>query len=143
MPAFVAPADLGDDDLDLVGLLVLGEDGAERLGVGIGERPCGDVGSVVGVAPQVGVADAGDPQVLELVVLADPGEGNAVVDLADLVERAAARVVGDEEDALVVAEDDDRAAAGDAGAGELRPVGHDLLRGDVEGWLRHARPPPP
>jgi hypothetical protein len=45
--------------------------------------------AVVLVAAQVGVADAGQPQVLELVVLADRGEGDPVVDLADLVQRVA------------------------------------------------------
>ena len=40
------------------------------------------------VALEVGLAHAGDAQHLELVVLADAGERDAVVDLADLVERA-------------------------------------------------------
>ena len=45
------------------------------------------------------MADAGDPQHLELVVLADAGERDAVVDLADLVQRAG-RVLGDDDDAV-------------------------------------------
>ena len=64
-----------DDDLDLVRLGLLGEDRPQGLGVGIGQCPGGDIGAVVGVAAQVGVPDAGDAQVLELVVLADGGEG--------------------------------------------------------------------
>ena len=70
-------ADLGHADLDLVGLLLLGEDRAERLRVGVGQRAGGDVAPVVGVAAQVGQPDAGDAQVLVLVVLADAGEARS------------------------------------------------------------------
>ena len=45
-----------------------------------GKGPRGDVGAVVGVPPEVGVADARDPQALELVGATDRGEGDAVVD---------------------------------------------------------------
>jgi hypothetical protein len=62
---------LGDDELDLVRLAGLGEDRAEGLRVGVGQAAAGDVAAVVLVAAQVGVADAGQAQVLELVVLAD------------------------------------------------------------------------
>ena len=41
------------------------------------------------VALEVGGADAGDAQLVELVVLADAGERDAVVDLADLAQRVA------------------------------------------------------
>ena len=43
--------------------------------------------AVVGVAAHVGQAHTGDAQVLELVVLADRGEADPVVDLGDLVQR--------------------------------------------------------
>ena len=90
--------------------------------------------SVVGVAAQVGVAHPGHPQVLELVVLADRGEGDPVVDLGDLVQRPA-RVLADEGDAVVVGEHHDRPSAGDPLAREVGPVLHQLLGRDVE---RHA-----
>ncbi len=134
-------AHLGDDDLDLVRLGLLGEDRPEGLGVGVGETPGRDVGAVVGVAAQVGVPDAGDPEVLELVVLADRGEPDPVVDLRDLVQ-AAAGVLGDEGDAVVVAEHDDRATAGDPLAREVGPVLHQLLGRDVERHAGGHRAPP-
>ena len=124
-------ADLGHAELDLVGLLLLGEDRAERLRVGVGERAGGDVAPVVGVAAQVGEPDAGDAQALELVVAPDGGEADAVVDLAHLVQRGAG-VLGDEQDAVDVGRHDHAAAAGDALAGVLRAVAHDLLGRGVE-----------
>ena len=80
-------ADLGDEDLHLHRLHLVGEDLAEHLGVGVGQAAGVDVLAAVLVALEVGVADAGDAELVELVVLADPGERDAVVDLADLVER--------------------------------------------------------
>src|SRR5690606_21915788 len=67
-----------------------------------------------------------------LVVLADPGEGDAVVDLADLPQRVA-RVLGDDGDAVVVGERHQAPAPGDALAGVVGPVLHHLLGRDVEG----------
>ena len=128
---------LGDDDLDLVRLGLLGEDRAEGLRVGVGQRPPGDVTPVVRVAPQVGEAHAGHPEVLELVVLADRGEGQPVVDLAHLVQRGRA-VLGHHEDAVGVGQDDDAAAARDALAGEIGAVLHQLFWRDVERG-RHGR----
>jgi hypothetical protein len=81
-------AQLGDHDLHLVRLVALGEDRPEDLRVPVGQPPGGDVGAVVLVSPGVGVADPGDAQVLVLVVAADRGEADPVVDLADLVQRA-------------------------------------------------------
>ena len=129
-----AVADLGDAELDLEGLRLLGEDLAEGLGVGVGDDPAGDVAAVVGVAADVGQADAGDPQALELAVAADGGEADAVVELADLVQGGAG-VLGDEQDAVGVGEDGDAAAAGDALAGVLRAVAHELLG---RGVVRHG-----
>ncbi len=117
---------LGDDELHLVRLAGLGEDRAEGLGVGVGEPAAGDVAAVVLVAAQVGVAHAGQPQVLELVVLADRREGDPVVDLADLVQRVAG-VLPDEQDPVGVGEREDGAAAGDALAGVVALVLHHLL----------------
>ncbi|GAA3071208.1 hypothetical protein GCM10020000_64790 [Streptomyces olivoverticillatus] len=123
-----AGSDLGDDQLNFVRLLPrAGEDGAEGLRIDIGKAAGGDVLAVVGVAAQVGVAHAADAQVLELVVLAHRREGDPVVDLADLVQ-GAGRVLGDEDNAIVVLEDHDAAAARDALAGVLGAVGHGLLR---------------
>ena len=90
---------LRDEDLDLVRLHLVGEDLAEGLAVRVGERARVDVLARERVALEVGLAHAGDAQHLELVVLADPGERDAVVDLADLVERAE-RVLGDDHDAV-------------------------------------------
>ena len=90
--------------------------------------------AVVGVAAHVGEPDAGDAQVLELVVAADRGERDPVVDLADLVQRLR-RVLGDEQHAVGVLQRDHGAAAGDALAGVVGPVLHQLLGRDVE---RHA-----
>ena len=129
-----AVADLGDAELDLEGLRLLGEDLAEGLGVGVGDDPAGDVAAVVGVAADVGQADAGDAQALELAVAADGGEADAVVELADLVQGGAG-VLGDEQDAVGVGEDGDAAAAGDALAGVLRAVAHELLG---RGVVRHG-----
>ncbi len=137
--AVAVDAHLGDHDLDLEGLGLLGEDGAERLGVRVGQRASRDVGAVVGVAAQVGVADARHAQALELVVAADGGEGDAVVDLRHLVQRPG-RVLGDEGDAPVVAQDDDRAPARNSLAREVSPVLHDLLGRDVEGHAHRAPP---
>ena len=130
---------LGHEQLDLVGLLAAaGEDRAEGLGVGVREAAAGDVAAVVGVAAHVGQPDAGDPEVLELVVAADGGERDPVVDLADLVQRLG-EVLRDEDDAVGVLHDDQGPPAGDALAGEVRPVLHQLLGRDVE---RHAHAGP-
>ena len=97
-----------------------------------------DVAAVVGVAPHVGVADAALAQVLELVVLADGGEADPVVDLADLAQ-GAGRVLGDEGDPAVVAQDDRRSAARDVAARVVGVLLVALLGGNVEGhrhdWL--------
>ena len=131
--------DLGDDDLDLVGLGLLGEDRAQSLSVGIGKSARGDVAAVVGVAPQIGVTNPGHPQVLKLVVLAGRRESNAVIDLGHLVQSTGG-VLGNEGDASVIAQNHDRATSGDSLAGEVRPVLHELLGRDVE---RHSHRAPP
>ena len=86
-------ADLGHEDLDLHRLHLVGEDLAEDLGVLVGQAAGVDVLAAERVALQVGVADAGDAELVELVVVADAGEGDAVVDLADLAQRVR-RVLG-------------------------------------------------
>jgi hypothetical protein len=133
-------ADLGDEELDLVGLLpAAGEDGAEGLGVGVGQAPTGDVAAVVGVAAHVGQPHSGDAEVLELVVAADGGEGDAVVDLGDLVQRLGG-VLRDEQHATGELDDHHRATAGDALAGVVGPVLHQLLGRDVEGHAHRLAP---
>jgi hypothetical protein len=132
--------DLGDEDLHLVGLVATGgEDRAERLGIGVGEAASGHVTPVVGVAAHVGQAYARDAEVLELVVATHGREGDAVVDLAHLVQRLG-RVLRDEQDPVGVLDRDDGAPAGDALAGEVGPVLHQLLGRHVE---RHAHERPP
>ncbi len=133
------PAHLGDHDLDLVRLDLLGEDLAQHLGIGVGQAFRGHVAAGVGVALEVGVADAGHPQRFELGVLAHAGEGDAVVDLADLVE-GAARVLREQQDPVGIGHRGDRLAPGDALAGVLRPVLHQLLGGHVEGEVHRAAP---
>jgi len=130
-------AHLRDHDLDLVGLGLLGEDRAERLRVGVGQAAAGHVAAVVGVAAQVGEAHTRDAQVLELVVLADGREGDAVVDLADLVQRPG-EVLADEQDAVVIGEYDDAATPGDALAGIVGAVLHQLFGRDVSERHRHG-----
>ena len=92
----LAVAQLGHQDLHLERLHLVGEDVAEVLGVEIGQRARVDVLAAERVALGVGVAHPGDTQLVVLVVLAHSGEGDAVVDLADLVERPR-RVLGDDE----------------------------------------------
>ena len=70
--------------------------------------------------------DACDPQVLELVVLADSREADAVVDLAVLVQ-CAGGILGDDGDTAVVFEGDEAAPARDALARVVRAVLHDLF----------------
>ena len=130
---------LRDEDLDLVRLHLVGEHLTEGLAVGVGERPRVHVFAGERVALEVGLAHAGDAQHLELVVLAHPGERDAVVDLGDLVQRAE-RVLGDEDDAVDHAEGDQAATAGDALPRVVGAVLHHLFRRDVEG---HAHSPLP
>jgi hypothetical protein len=146
--------DLGDEDLHLHRLHLVGEDLAEDLGVLVGQAAGVDVVTAVLVALDVGGADAGHPHLVELVVAADAGEGDAVVDLADLAE-VVRGVLRHEGHAVVVDHGHQRAAAGDALPGVVRPVLHHLLRRDVErhahaprscsrwtSWLTAASPPP-
>ena len=107
------PVDLADHDLDLIGLHLLGEDGGERLGVRVGQVASLDVLAPVLIATEVGEADACDAELLELRVLPDAGEGDPVVDLADLVQRGAG-VLCDEQQPVRELEPDHRASTGDA-----------------------------
>src|SRR5207248_11296224 len=95
--------------------------------------------AAVGEALRVGVADAGHAELVELVVPAHTGEGDAVIDLVDLVQRARG-VLGGDEDALGEHRGDERPSARDPLAGVVGAVLHDLLWGHVEGH-RHGRWP--
>ena len=130
----VAGAELGHQDLDLERLHLVGEDVAEILGIEVGQGAGVDVLPAVGVALGVGVAHPGHPQLVVLVVLAHPAEGDAVVDLADLVQ-GAGRVLRHNGDAQVVGGGHQGATPGDALLGVLRPVLHHLFGGHV---VRHA-----
>ena len=126
--------DLGDEDLHLHRLHLVGEDLAEDLGVLVGEAARVDVVARVLEPLEVGGPDTGDAELVELVVLADTGERDAVVDLADLAQRLR-RVLGDDGDPVGVAQRDQCSTAGDAFAGVVGTVLHHLFGGDVE---RHA-----
>ena len=99
-------ADLGDEDLDLHRLHLVGEDLAEDLGVLVGEAAGVDVVAAVLVALEVGRPHAGHTQLVELVVATDAGERDAVVQLADLAQGLGA-VLGDDGDAVGVAQGDE------------------------------------
>ena len=77
---------LGDEDLDLHRLHLVGEGLSEHLRVVVREAPSLDVLTAVREALQVSVAHAGDTKLVELVVFAHTCEGNLVVDLRDLVQ---------------------------------------------------------
>jgi hypothetical protein len=121
--------DLGNTEFNLVRLGLLGEDGAECLGVDVGELPAADVTTVIGVAAGVGVLDATAAQAVELVESTDRGESDAVVDLADLLQRTR-WILGHEQHAAGVGQRHHTAATGDSFTGDLRPLPHRLLRGD-------------
>ena len=106
-------AHLGHHDLHLEGLRALGEDRAEGLRVPVGDAARRHVVPVELVAGDVGVGDPGLTQVLVLVVAADRGEADPVVDLADLVQRAG-RVRRHQEDPARVLQCHAAAAARDA-----------------------------
>ena len=94
---------LGDEDLDLHRLHLVGEDLPEHLRVAVGQAARVDIVAAVLVALEIGGAHAGDAELIELVVLADAGEGDPVVDLADLAQ-GVRRVLGNERDAVAVAQ---------------------------------------
>ncbi len=118
-------ADLGHHDLDLERLHALGEDRAEVLRVVVGDAARGHVAPVELVPGDVRVGDPGLAQVLVLVVPAHGGEGDPVVDLADLVQRAGG-VGRHQHDPALVLQRDAAAAAGDPLAGVLGLVPHGL-----------------
>ena len=125
-------ADLGDDDLHLIRLARrLAEVGAERLGVPVGQAARGHVAAVELVAGHVRVGDAGLAQHLVLVVPADRGERDPVVDLADLVQHAG-DVGGHQQDAARVLHDHRAAAARHALARVVGLVAHRLLGRHIE-----------
>ena len=130
---------LAHEQLHLEGLDVLGEDVAEPLRVRVGQGLGAHVPPAVGVPLDVGQPHPRHPQVLELVVLAHPGEGDTVVDLRDLVEQGG-RVLGHEQDAVAVLDGHDGPPAGDALAGILRLVLHHLLGGNVVRQRHQAFP---
>ena len=120
-------ADLGDHDLDLERLSGrFAEDRAQRLGVPVRDAARRDVAAVKLVAGHVGVRDAGLAQVLVLVVAADRGERDPVVQLADLVQHAG-HVGRDHQDAARVLEHHGAAAACDALARVVVLVAHCLF----------------
>ena len=77
---------LGHTELDLVRFGLLGEYGAQRLGVYVGQLAARDIASCVGVAARVRVLDAAAAQIVELVEPSDGGEPDPVVELTDLLQ---------------------------------------------------------
>src|SRR4029077_9654475 len=130
--------DLGHAQLDLVGLGLLGEDGAERLRVHVGQLPARYIPTVVGVAASVGELDAAAAQVVELVEPAHGSEPDAVVELADLLQ-GPRRVLRHEKHTAGVRQRHHAATAGDSFARELRTLAHRLLGRD-EIWKAHESP---
>ena len=127
----VGVADLGHENLDLHRLHLVGEDLPQALRVLVGEAPRIDVLTAERVPLHVRVANPRDPELVELVVLADPGERDPVVDLADLPQ-CRRRVLGADRDTVVEPEPDEAPTASDALAGVIGAVLHDLLGSDVE-----------
>jgi hypothetical protein len=82
----LAGSDFRHGQFHLERLLLRGEDGTQALGVDAGQSPGGDVLAVVGIAADVGVTHPGLAEALKLVVLPDGGEGDLVVDFADLMQ---------------------------------------------------------
>ena len=76
---------LHDENFNLEGLELLGEDVPDDLTEGVGQALGGDVLAAVGEPFEVGVPDGGLAEVLKLAVLARSRECDAVVNLADLV----------------------------------------------------------
>jgi hypothetical protein len=124
-------AHLGDEDLHLHRLHLVGEDLPEDLGVVVGQAAGVDVVAAVLEALQIRGTNAGHAQLVELVVLAHTCEREPVVDLADLAQRAAG-VLGDQCDAVVVADRHQRSPASDALARIVGAVLHHLFGRDVE-----------
>src|SRR5581483_9887513 len=75
---------------------------------------------------------------VELVVFADTGKGDPVVDLPDLVQGSRG-VLSHDEDPVGVHAADEGPAPSDVLPGVVGPVPHQLFRRDVEG---HAHRPP-
>ncbi len=134
---FGLETNLGDEDLDLHRLHLVGEDVAEDLGVLVGQRPGVDVVARVLEPLEVGSTDARHPKLIELVVLADAGECDAVVDLTDLAKRLR-RILGDDRDAVRVPDCHQCPTAGDALAGIVGAILHDLFGSDVERLTHRA-----
>src|SRR4029077_2040724 len=111
------------------------EDRAESLCVHVGQLAARHIPAVVGVTAGVGELDATAAQVVELVEPADGREPDAVVELADLLQRPR-RVLRNEQHAAGIRQRHHAAPAGDAFARELRTLAHRLL-GRNEIWKAH------
>ena len=120
----------------------MGEVVAEDLGVLVGQRAGIHVVAAEGITLEVGVANPGDSELVELVVPADAYEADPVVDLAHLAQRVG-RVLGTQENTLGVRAPDGRPTASDALAGVVRFVLHQLLGRDVHGHGHRTIPDPP
>ena len=131
-------AHLGHEDLDFHRFHLVSEDLTQDLRVVVGQAACVDVVAAVLEALQVGGAHAGHTELVELVVLADAREGDAVVELTDLAQRVAG-ILGDQRDAVVEANSHQRTPAGDPFARIVGAILHHLLGCDVEGHAHRLR----
>ena len=127
----VGVADFGHENLDLHRLHLVGEDLSQALRVLVGEASRIDILTAERVPLHVRVPNTRNAELIELVVLADPGERDPVIDLADLPQRRRG-VLGADCDTLVEPEPDEAPAASDALAGVIGAVLHDLFGSDVE-----------
>src|SRR5690606_9274227 len=103
------------------------------------QAPGVDVLAAERVALEIGSTNARDAELVELVELADAGEGDAVVDLRDLA-KGVRRVLRADHHPALVHDGDEASTAGDALAGVVGPVLHHLLGCDVEGHAHEAPP---
>ncbi len=136
----VLVADFRDEDLHLVRLHLVCEDLVQRLRVRGGEFLRAHVLAGVRVALEVRVAHARDAQQLVLAVQPDRSESDAVVDLADLLQRAGG-VLGNDDHPGRTLQCEQTAAAGDALPRVVGAVLHHLFGRDVERGAHDSAPP--
>ena len=66
---------------------VAGENSANGLGIGIGQRLRGDILAAIGIAFEIRITNAGFAEIFELAIFPNASKSNAIVDLGNFVER--------------------------------------------------------
>ena len=127
------------NNLDLKRFGVFGKDGSQCLGIGIGKTAASDVFAIVGIPPGVCEPHPGYSKAFKFVVFTDRGEGNAVINLADLVQ-CTRRVFGHKCDPISVLNDNDTSPSSNALAGVVGLVLDDLFGGNIKRHT-HQRSP--